>query len=74
MGPIIPNRGLRQGDPLSAYLFIICVEGLSSLISHYKKAGLLDGVRVARGGPCITHLFLADIVSFFTKLVSKRLI
>lgn len=74
VGPIIPNRGLRQGDPLSAYLFIICVEGLSSLISHYKKAGLLDGVRVARGGPCITHLFLADIVSFFTKLVSKRLI
>ncbi|XP_019172478.1 PREDICTED: uncharacterized protein LOC109167861 [Ipomoea nil] len=57
---ITPTRGLRQGDPLSPYLFIICAEGLSLLLQQVQNRGLIHGCRVARGAPPISHLFFTD--------------
>ncbi len=66
-GRIIPSRGLRQGDPLSPYLFILCAKGLSSLIQAATNENFLHGVVVARGAPKISHLFFADDSLLFCK-------
>lgn len=60
VGPIIPGRGLRQGDPLPPYLFILCTEGISALISDYERMGRIQGCKIARGAPMITHMLFVD--------------
>lgn len=64
---IYPTRGLRQGDPLSPYIFVICAQGLSSLINGFQTQCLIKGVRMAFRGPTISHLFFADDGIIFFK-------
>jgi hypothetical protein len=59
-GRIYPTRGLRQGDPLSPYLFLLCAEGLSSLIRTAEQNRSITGLSIARGGFKLSHLFFAD--------------
>jgi hypothetical protein len=59
-GEIIPTRGLRQGDPLSPYLFLICAEGLSTALAHEEEVRGIEGVRVCRNAPSVSHLLFAD--------------
>lgn len=59
-GKIIPSRGLRQGDSISPYLFLICAEVLSRLISTAESQESLHGVKICKGAPSISHLFFAD--------------
>lgn len=66
-GDIVPQRGLRQGDPISPDIYIMCTEGLSSIIRRSEDAGLLHGCTIARGAPTILHLFFADDCYFFLK-------
>uniref|UniRef100_A0A2N9FNB8 Reverse transcriptase domain-containing protein n=1 Tax=Fagus sylvatica TaxID=28930 RepID=A0A2N9FNB8_FAGSY len=59
-GYIKPGQGIRQGDPLSPYLFLICAEGLSALMRKAERDRMIRGVSICRGGPRISHLFFAD--------------
>ena len=59
-GFIHPTRGLRQGDPLSPYIFLLCVEGLLAMVSRAQQENKIQGIKVAHGAPAISHLFFAD--------------
>ncbi|CAA7058695.1 unnamed protein product [Microthlaspi erraticum] len=66
-GKVIPQRGIRQGDPLSPFIFILCGEVLSGLCKKAQVRGTLPGLKVARGSPMINHLLFADDTMFFCK-------
>lgn len=66
-GSVKPSRGIRQGDPLSPYLFILCTKVLSALCNQAQEKGTLTGIKVARGCPSIHHLLFADDTMFFCR-------
>ncbi|KAM1939411.1 hypothetical protein ACFX13_027258 [Malus domestica] len=59
-GFIVPRRGLRQGDPLSPFLFLLCTEGLLVLLRKGLEQGALHGFKFMPMGTPLTHLFFAD--------------
>ena len=66
-GHVILQQGLRQDDPLSPYLFLICAEGLSCLLHHKQQANNIHGLSMAQHAPPITYLLFADDSLLFCK-------
>lgn len=59
-GSVSPSWGLRQGDPLSLYFFIMCLEFLTRLICSEEAKGGLHGIKVSRIALALTHLMYAN--------------
>lgn len=68
-GFIRPNRGIRQGCPLSPYLFIICAEVFLQLVAKMKLRSQFKGLRINRYTPSISHLMFADDLLVFVDLI-----
>lgn len=69
---VVPKRGLRQGDPISPYLFLLCVEGISELVMKKEREGALNGIRLCPGAPRIHHLLFADHSYIFAKATEEE--
>lgn len=73
VGPVVPGRDLRQGGPLSPYLFILYAEGLSSLLAFKNRRGRLHGCKVSRRAPITSFFFFfAYEISYFVVQLGRR--
>lgn len=58
--PCKPTRGLKQVYPINPFLFLICSEGLSTLMKLAVENDILLGVQASKNGPHISHLLFAN--------------
>lgn len=62
------KRGLRESDPLSLFLFLVCSEGLSALMHLAIREGQIVGTKASKNGPLISHLLFAYDCILFGKV------
>lgn len=68
---ITPTRGLRLGDSIYPFLFIMGTEVMSRLLLGYKAKCMLHGIKAAREAPPISHLLFADDTLIFCRATRR---
>ena len=63
--PFRMEHGLRQGDPLSPFLFVLVVDVLNRLLSKAVSCGLVEGIEVGSHRVGLSHLQFADDTILF---------
>ena len=64
---ILPLRGLKQGDPISLYIFILCMDFLGQLIEEKCSVNRWQPIRANRNGLAFSNFFFADDLVLFAK-------
>jgi hypothetical protein len=67
-----PTRGIRQGDPISPYLFLLCAEGLSCMLKGEQINQDVQGIQISQTAPKINHLLFADDCLLFFKADARN--
>jgi hypothetical protein len=68
---LMSSPGIREGDPISPYLFLLCEEGLSSMLKGHMPQYLSRGVRVSIHSPWVNHLLFADGCTMFAEVLRR---
>lgn len=66
------QKGVKQGDPLSPFLFALAVEGLKRMIDKAVECGYLFGLRLCDESPLLSLLQFADAIPYVFYLLMKR--
>ena len=69
-----PTREVRQGDLLSPYLFVLCMERISQLIVKEVHEGRWNAIRLVKDGPPISHMFFTDDLVLFAKAFMDQVV
>ena len=67
IGEIFPSRSLRQGIPISPYIFILCMEFLNTFINLKCDEGSWKKIKASHSGSSFSHIFFADDLLLFAK-------
>lgn len=67
-----PSRGIRQGDSISSYIFIMCIERLSRGIEIEVKSKNWNPVSISHGGPKLSHLFFANDLTLIARVSAQK--